>query len=63
MFVYAKDRKDGSVSCITTEECKLSPWRWEYVDTAPGQGDVVYPEAPKDPETDVVEPKKRVYKK
>lgn len=43
MFVYAKDREQqDNLCCITMEECKASPWRWEFVKVSPGQ-EVVEP--------------------
>jgi len=63
MFVYVNNRQDGTVHIVTMDRCEAEPWRWEYVGITPGQEDVVYPEAAKDPEVEVVEPKKRVSKK
>jgi len=41
MFVYAKDIADGTLSCITMEECKATPWRWKFVKVSPGQENIV----------------------
>ena len=40
MYVYARDRKDGTINVVTSEECETQPWRWEFVQVAPGQEDV-----------------------
>jgi len=63
MFVYAKDRKDKTISCISKEECDAKPWRWELLHEANGKVEVNKVTEVVEEDVIKVEPKKRVSKK